>query len=569
MLKRLLKFFKGGEEPLAPEHGGSYLDFLMEQARPGVQAELDRCPEHDPLLLMIVQILNVSMRGAWSQRIQRPLRDTHSPPLPSLDYPTSAEESVAEEDEVELVSEEEIVETSEASDDDDESLTYEDTSRLEVPPQLDPAVEEDTSPRAALPESHLQDDDPGGTQEIDPEVIANAARKAPPAPPPAPAGFKKAKGPEDTQDGLLAADPSDAGDSLPRADRKEVLQAGRVFLGMLIENDRLPPDLQLGLEETALARDLLVGYFVGASQYEAKAQKLLRIVEQKFGDGLFSQARILLQLFQTDRDTRVRNDRNIFYEDMIQRLGVRRRQSLAPELAERYKQLLSELSEQPSEEEILLLIRWLSQHLGIKLHLFVRPRSSVDAWRKTTQLSSLVGATEHFLRYLPPRRWRAPVDLNDRSLALQLRDHLSPETLSIYVVNHLRASYFVLRAVGDTGLEGYLDTFFDWASQSLDYNATALCPELYRRSMSDGDAMSAIFQDIYDRNLRARAEDKLRQIDEAAVRAALRGIVAHLRACDLHDLPAGNYDLGALVIDQLLKVSYPQPEFAFKVHRLT
>jgi hypothetical protein len=547
MLKRLLKFFKGGEEPPAPEHGGSYLDFLLEQARPGVQGELAACPEHDPLLLVIVQLLNVSMRGSWSQRIERPLRDSFSP----LPAPAAAPQLFAEDSDAEEVDESEVME--------DEEVDA--TSRLDMTP-----VEEDTSPRAALPEGVLAGDDMvDGTQEIDPEIIAKAAAKAPPPPP----AFQRPLA-ETTQDGLDAVSSVvEEVDPLPRADRKEVLQAGRVFLGMLIENDRLPPDLHLGLEETALARDLLVGYFVGASQYEVKAQKLLKIVEQKFSEGLFSQARILLQLFQTDRETRMRNDRNIFYEDMIQRLGIRRRHTVSPELAERYQLLLKEISAEPSEEEILLLLRWLSQHIFIKLHLFVRPRAQVETWRKVTSASTLQQVTEHFLRYLPPRRWRAPLDITDRGLAQQLRDHLSPETLSIYVVNHLKACYFVLRAVGDTGLEGYLDTFFNWTRTALDYDATALCPELYRRSMSDGDAMSVIFQDIYDRSMRTQAEERLRAVDDAAIRAALRGVVAHLRLCDINELPPGNYDLGALIFDQVMGVKYPSPEFAFKVHRLT
>jgi hypothetical protein len=541
MLKRLLKFFKGGEEPPAPEHGGSYLDFLLEQARPGVQAELAACPEHDPLLLVIVQLLYISMRGTWSPRVQRPLRDSFSPP-PAAPL---VQDTQIDDSEAELVDESEFVEETAGE------------------------VSEDTSPRAAL-----KADEVDGTQEIEPEVLANTDRKAPAsaaaAPPPPPGGFKRA-GAETTQEGLEACSSmaEDSADALPRADRKEVLQAGRVFLGMLIENDRLPPDLHLGLEETALARDLLVGYFVGASQYEVKAQKLLRIVEQKFGEGLFSQARILLQLFQTDRETRMRNDRNIFYEDMIQRLGIRRRHTVSAELAERYKLLLAEIHDEPGEEEILLLVRWLSQHLFIKLHLFVRPRAAVETWRQVTAASTLQGVSEHFLRYLPPRRWRPPLDLTERGLAQQVRDHLSPETLSIYVVNHIRACYFVLRAVGDTGLEGYLDTFFDWTRAALGYDATALCPELYRRSMSDSDAMTTIFQDVYDRHMRVRAEERLRKVDDAAIRAALRGVVQHLRACDINELPPGNYDFGALVFDQLMGVKYPCAEFAFKVHRLT
>jgi hypothetical protein len=45
--------------------------------------------------------------------------------------------------------------------------------------------------------------------------------------------------------------------------------------------------------------------------------------------------------------------------------------------------------------------------------------------------------------------------------------------------------------------------------------------------------------------------------------------VDHLRTCDINELAPGNYDLGALIFDQIMNVKYPSPEFAFKVHRLT
>ena len=78
MLKRFLKFFKNDDQE-APEFEGSYLDFLLNQVEPGVIAELDQCEEHDPLLLVIAEILRISMRGAWSPSLRRPLLDEHSP----------------------------------------------------------------------------------------------------------------------------------------------------------------------------------------------------------------------------------------------------------------------------------------------------------------------------------------------------------------------------------------------------------------------------------------------------------------------------------------------------------
>lgn len=499
MLKRFLKFLKGSEEEGLPDYDGSYLDFLLEQTRPGVEAELEVCPEHDPLLLVIAEILRVSMADVWSDTLRRPLIDQHSPlkrttstppPPPDPDAPNTEELDADEleeiEDEFDIVSE-----------------TPQDT-----------------------------------TDEYDVAELREESSEA--------------------QNGDFGED------GLPRVDTREVLQAGRVFLGMLIENDRLPVDLQLGIEETGLARDLLVGYFVGHQNFEAKAQKLLRVVEQKFSEGQFSQARILLQLFQTDRDTRIRNDRNIFYEDMIQRLGIRRRHPVSTTLLDAFEGLA-----RPAEDKLdappYELMSWLSEHLFVRMHLFVRDEAHVEVWSKLGDASSLPGASENLLRFLPPRRWRP---LHEQTAPMQglVRLHINTDSLATYIINHVRTCYFVLRAVGDTGLEGFLDSFFDWCEAHFEFNATLLFPELYRRSMADVDMMQGIFQELYARHFKVVAEEKLADLD---VEALMEGAIARIRRCNVNDIPPGNYDFGGFVFDELFQVEYPTAEFAFKVHRLT
>ena len=81
MLKRFLKLFnnKPDDEAESPEFEGSYLDFLLTQAQPRVDTALHDCPEHDPLLLVIAEILRVSMEDVWSQELRQPLIDQHTP----------------------------------------------------------------------------------------------------------------------------------------------------------------------------------------------------------------------------------------------------------------------------------------------------------------------------------------------------------------------------------------------------------------------------------------------------------------------------------------------------------
>ena len=588
MLKKFLKLFKHDEEPSDPELEGSYLDYLLSYVEQGVEQELQLCDEHDPLLLVITQTLRVAMPGVWSDVITRPLRDPvvpprrSPPPPPSGPPPPSTLEAMSSPDE-------RLVETSEfeaselQGDDDPESAETEAVEALqqgeeevgggdaqEVEEEVEDAtieVERDFNEEAATgqDEGERLDEDSELIEEItaDRMVAYDATGE-----------FHPLKG--ERRDAF-----KEDGDELPRLDHRAVLQAGRVFLGMLIENDRLPIELQLGLAELMLSRDLLLGQHLGAADLEQKAQQLLRIVERKFSEGQFSQARILLQLFQTDRATRVRNDRNIFYEDMIQRLGIRRRHPVDKALLQTYEDL--KLGDEPLRE----LATWLDHHIFIKLHLFCRRAEEVERWTRLADRFSYEGGGEMLLRYLPPKRWRpffrpeegsaegaaAPLALSlahdDASLEELIARHVHIDTLSSYVIGHMRTCYFVLRAVGDTGLERYLDTFFEWAESELGLNATVFLPELYRRSMGETDLMRSIFNDLYGRYMKEPSERWLATLTPERVEQATERAVEALRGYNLNDVPPGNYDLGGFIYDELFGMSYPSPEFAFKLHRLT
>lgn len=516
MLKRFLKFFKPSEEEELPQFEGSYLDYLLRESSQGVSKELDLCPEHDPLLLVVVQVLRGSMRGVWSDTLTRPLQDQHSPKKSALNptppTPPASAPLASDDDEVEVVEDEEVIEELDGEDE-------------------------------ALEVAEL------GAQPTAPNPGAAPAQAYPP-------GHE-----------LGQADSEVGDDGRPRADRREVLQAGRVFLGMLIENDRLPPELQLGVEEILLARDLLMSYFMGSQNFEARAQKLLKIVEQKFSEGLFSQSRILLQLFQTDPKTRVRNDRNIFYEDMIQRFGIRRRRPVAPEVLEQFATFSKSDAKGVSHSELL---RWIEDHLYIKTHFFMRQQDQVRQWREVASKSTLPQASDSLLRYLPPRRWR-PIYAHSPSMTLNEMAalHVGPDTMSAYVMTQLQTCYFVLRAVGDTGLEAYLDSFFDWTESCFEINGTVFLPELYRRSMADSDAMRVVFQDLYERYFRHSAERLLASYKDDQVAKALDRTLIKMRQLNVNEISPGNYNLGGLLYDELLGMKYSSPEFAFKVHRLS
>lgn len=518
MLKRFLKFLKGDEAVIDEHFEGSYLDHILTQVKPSITSHLEECPDHDPTLLLVVGILRGSMPNSWHADMRKPLCDKRTPgpkppppPTQTLEMPLGEDEDA--DDASELI----------------EAAT-ENTAEFDVP---------ENNATVSI-QSRI-------TEEIDISELQEHLAA------------------EESRDNTVEIDRNavEAGLLLPRLDAEDVLQAGRLFLGLLIENDKSPPEIQLSITETALARDLLLGYFVGNQDFEDKARKLLNIVEKKFADGLFSQARLLLQLFHTDENTKVTNDRNLFYEDMILRLGIKRRHKIPEEDLKNFRAL-------PSSDDARLreTFQWLDQKALIKCHLFLRTDVELETWKTVLAPCTRETATEHFLKVIPPQRWR-PVDRVELPIRKQVEAHISDETTRRYVVNHLRTCYFVLRAVGDTGLEGYLDSFFSWTEKQFDLNGTMLMPLVYNRSLSENTPMQDIFNALYEEFFATKAKAKVKTMTQNGLSVPFDKTLGFLKTCDLGEFAPGYYDLGGFVYDQIFEFPYPNPEFNSKLHRLT
>ena len=536
MLKKFLQILKGSAP--AQDFDGSYLDYLLAKARPGARARMQACPQHDPLLIVVTELLRQLAPDAWAEPKDAPLSDAQSPPLIS------------------------------------DTLTGDGADR----PML--AVKEDEAPS-----DETLDEVPG--KEIGEKSGEKSGEGAP----------QLAAETHETAPAALIA-PTDSGDSgqLPAADISvddleiaaeppegvhlsdpSILRAGRIFLGLLIENDRLPIPMQLTAAEILLSRDLLLGYFVKNEHFESHAQELLGLVEQKFNEAAFSQARILLRLFQTDRATRINNDRNLYYEEMILRMGVRRRNKIRASQLDELSEVIadawagSEGAQEPHAQldaQLRAASAWLDTHLHITCHLFTRDAAEMTAWREYAALSRRDGAEAIFLRYLPPRRWR-PISTGAESPSQLLLAHISASTVKQFMIRQVKSAYFILRAVGDTGLEPFLDSFFDWTERRFDLDFVRLMPRVYRETMGDKKLVEQVFELIFNRYLKKDAAQNLAKFDDKAILKAAQEVTEALSSYDYNKIPAGHYDFGGLILDRLFEVEYPDPEFAFKLHRLT
>ncbi|MGM0556850.1 MAG: hypothetical protein ACQEVA_10775 [Myxococcota bacterium] len=606
MLKKFLQFLKGNEQDEI-SGGGSYLDQLLEKVRPIVAHELEDCPEHDPLLVLVVSILRTTMPDRWDTELPCPLSDTQSPPLEAPQPPPEpldenveefeeiedasiVEESVIEEEpqpgEASLSEESSVVEG--ARIDDDPGAIAEDEDRGEDGEVGDSEEvsgedeEGEASDASDADDVSIVEDQAASPEEADASDIDDTQE-------PSVAGSTdgSTEAPGLSEESVVEAESLSAGaDSILEEssvtldldepgvsekmdwslDAPEVLQTGRVFLGMLIENDRMPVEMQMSVAETMLARDLLLGYFLGSPEFEGKARELLTIVEEKFSDGAFSQARILLQLFQTDRKTQVNNARNLFYEDMILRMGIRRRNRVRGTMSEEFEANLG--SCETLNDRLVATTEFFREQLHVKFHLFARDSEGVEVWNELAERSRRRNASEQLLRYLPPKRWR-PMNSFPNSPSEVVHAHISQATIRKYVLRQIKACYFVLRAVGDTGLEPYLDVFFNWSEAQFGVNGVQLMPMIYRRTMSDAQLVEQIFEGVYDTFYADAALDFLRGLKPDRVEKAVESVIQELTQVDYDELAPGHYDFGGLIFDKLLNIEYPDDEFGFKLHRLT
>lgn len=620
MFKRFLKFLKGDEVDRQDDRfEGSYLDHLLSQIYPVVKKDLEDCPEHDPVLLVVTAVLRETMPNVWASGLPEPLVDSQTPgigPPPPPANPTAeteAEEVVvdlevdlepdveeSEDGDRELApadpgsqpskkdtvipadpsdapkSSAESEDSTDASPDDSESNDVVETAEFD---RVEAESDEDEKPQQDSDEesSEAGDDsnDARGSESTSPSRITEeinireleSESESEEADTSDDGETKSRKASDTTEDITVEVDREvvEKAQKLPQLKGEDVLRSGRSFLGLLLNNDELPIDLQLTVSEIMLARDLLLGYFVGDDNVDSRAKEVRGLVERKFSDGLFSQAQILLDLFPTDETTRINNDRNLFYEDMILRLGIRRRSALSIDQINRF----STLCESMDDPGIRALFAWLDETCLIKFRLRLRDHDQCERWHKLSDTSSREDARAVFKEQIPPRRWR-PVDAYpDLEVAEQVRDHVGLESARHYTISQLKACYFVLRAVGDTGLEGYLDSFFDWTLEHFDLDGTRLMPILYTRSMSDSAPMDAILGDIYETYFAAVIEEKLDTLGDQDVESALSASLDLFSSNDLGEVAPGYYDLGGFVYDRLFEMSYPSPEFASKLHRLT
>jgi len=620
MLREFLDFLRGdGEEP--DEVDESYLSDLLRSIQPRVVEELDECPDHDPLPLIVAVLLGEVDRQRFggevgcpvtdpespslegdSRRVPDTLTDTPPPAPPPLGRSDEGEDEGAQRDEAEGEESgpegEEQPEREEDGPVEQDSETEGGESRGaasapgegegETEAEADESPEEGDGDGGERSEAGgdgvSEDDGEANSDEADVaeeeggeggEAVEGADSDDTDEFFPEEGRETESSGDRPTTVERTASRVSDrAGrvveesspDSPQSVDSVPVLEMGRVFLGMLVENDALPVELQLTADEIDDARRLLYGYFLGDETVDDRARQMLRTVENKFDEGLFSQARILLKLFDADEQTRIENDRNLFYEEMILRFGIQRRHPVEEEVVEGFERRIDQYD--GSAEELEEIFVWLSESVYVTFDLYGRNEREVQQWREIGQLSGRPGGADRLLEVIPPERWRL-VDEFERSSTDLLEEQLTSEFLEQYVTEHVKTCYFILRAVGDTGLEPYLDVFFDWVDREFEVDGPALMPWLYTETTANERLIDDIFHELYAKHFHVEVESVREGWGRSEVEEAVDSVVERIGEADLGEIPPGHYDFGRFVLDELFGVEYPTEDFSFKMHRIT
>ena len=345
-------------------------------------------------------------------------------------------------------------------------------------------------------------------------------------------------------------------------------QAARAFFSVLVENDQLAEGKQLIESELDLLRSLLLEYFTGNDQVRARANEVLALIEQKFSEGAFTQAKILLQIFETDAETRLNNERNLFYEDMILRLGVRRRHPLS----DRDQQNIHKLFEQCSlddEATVYKALQTLSSELYVEFCLSVREPNDAKVWEALAETLTDEDVRERLLSYVPTRRWRNPITLPQYGLQTLTSQHLIERAARVQIQSLTRLCYFLLLASGDTSFQAFLYSYLGWCRERWGVDARRLLPKLHRSSVVEDCGLQDTLDSIYDEFFAEAVAERCDVHSDESIKRAWYALFKRFSTLDFNEVPPGHYDLGGLLLDGVLGFDYPDDNFSFRLHRLT
>ncbi|MBN1946285.1 MAG: hypothetical protein JW797_11465 [Bradymonadales bacterium] len=356
---------------------------------------------------------------------------------------------------------------------------------------------------------------------------------------------------------------SDHPPSEPDEEQGKVL---KTYLTLLCDNDILPPSCQLTREEVGLTWRLLKSFTRSDEATPKHFDSVLGLLEEKFQSGKYSQANLLLRLFETTEARRRNNERTLFYEQMITRFGAHRTEPLPKSLHKRFRQKLANLHE--PAVLILAAAEWLHANVNVNLDIPLRDTEEYLAWQEVLKLSTQSTDHHETLDILAPARLRDVTEIADTDLPGRLQKLVNTDTLHQYVAQLLRCCYFVVLVTGKTGFEPFIKSFLHWVEHNLDYPGTRLLPELHRRTTVGDEGLELAITDIVKTHLGKPIEALRQRLDYSCIDAAIAALAQELEKLPLNMLAPGEYDLFGLVLDRATRIEIEDPSILLRIHRI-
>lgn len=379
------------------------------------------------------------------------------------------------------------------------------------------------------------------------------------------AGGDVAEGSRTLADALVAADEGIRALSDNAGHEADRDGFARSFMSLLLDNDSQPPALQLTRDELDPPIHLLAAFFLASSDVQSEANRVLRLIEDKFGGGRFSQAVLLLQLFETDAATQRRNERNLWYEEMVQSFLGSRAGSLDADDIQAVRDAADQAAAGDAQAA-LTCSRLLDDTMHVRLNVRSHRPGEVHNWRQATR-GMPNGSQRAVLSIAPPARWR-PLHQTGASVSASLQEHFDRMGLRDYSIRFSRAVYFHIVSPGRNGFEPLILEYMRWLARVFDVVPTRLMPDLHRQMVSETRGINEALALLWESHLVGH-EQMDTEFGADALVDATSAAFGHLRDMDLEALCEGEYDFGGLVFDHLFGVEHASAEHAFRLHRLT
>lgn len=352
----------------------------------------------------------------------------------------------------------------------------------------------------------------------------------------------------------------------PDFDDDQVQGAIIAYFRLLLDNDALPPGGQLEEKDLSNTRTLLLSASVGAEDTVADSDRVLALLEEKFNSGKFTQAAILLRLFDTTPARERNNERTLFYEEMFSRFGVLRLNRIGAGQVRKYKEIFK-----GKPEPLVALSEaavWLGTKAGVHLNLALRnPAEQEDweaGWKKIPESNSLAICRE----LVPPRRWRNGSEHTYGSLLEAIDKHIDTSTVVEYYGHLLKVCYFIVLVTGKTGFEPYIKSYFRWVEENFGFQASTILPDLHHETTIGERGLAETVFEVLRARMLPHAAQLREELEEDRIASALEEFVDDLEDLDPNEIPPGEYDLAGLLLDHLTGLEVDDRLTAFRIHRI-